>query len=75
MSDQFQGGQRAWAFSPQLTLPIFDGGRNTANLDLALVRKDAAIAAYEGTIQTAFRDVSDALAATDTLRMRLAKSS
>ena len=53
---------------PTLTLPIFDAGRNAANLDLAEVRKDAAVAAYEGSIQTAFREVADALAATDTLR-------
>lgn len=68
LSNLFESGQRAWSFAPQITLPIFDGGRNSANLDLAQVRKDIAIAAYEQTIQTAFRDVSDALAATDTLR-------
>ena len=44
------------------------GGRNRANLDLAEVRKDMAVAGYEKTIQTAFREVADALAATDTLR-------
>ncbi len=53
---------------PTLTLPIFDGGRNRANLSLAEARKDSAVAAYEGTIQTAFREVADALAASDTLR-------
>lgn len=68
LSDLFASGQRTWSFAPQITLPIFDGGRNRANLDLALVRKDIAVAAYERTIQTAFREVSDALAATDTLR-------
>lgn len=68
LSDLFSSGQRAWSFAPQLTLPIFDGGRNSANLDLAQVRKDIAVAAYEQSIQTAFREVSDALAATDTLR-------
>ncbi|MDX3894960.1 efflux transporter outer membrane subunit [Pusillimonas sp.] len=68
LSDLFESGQRAWSFAPQITLPIFDGGRNRANLDLALVRQDIAVAAYEQTIQTAFREVADALAATDTLR-------
>lgn len=67
LSNLFESGQRAWSFAPQITLPIFDGGRNSANLDLAQVRKDIAVAAYEQTIQTAFREVSDALAATDTL--------
>ncbi|WP_234640228.1 efflux transporter outer membrane subunit [Delftia tsuruhatensis] len=68
LSDLFRSGQRAWSFSPQVTLPLFDGGRNRANLDLAAVRKDMAVAAYEQTVQTAFREVADALAATDTLR-------
>lgn len=68
MSGLFDGGSRSWSFVPTLSLPIFDAGRNSANLDLANVRKDSAVAAYEGTIQTAFREVADALAATDTLR-------
>lgn len=68
LSGLFDGGSRAWSFMPSLTLPIFAGGRNRAGLDLAEVRKEAAVAAYEGTIQTAFREVADALAATDTLR-------
>ncbi|MBD9517628.1 efflux transporter outer membrane subunit [Pseudomonas sp. PDM22] len=68
MSGLFDGGSRSWGFVPTLSLPIFDAGRNSANLDLAKVRKDSAVAAYEGTIQTAFREVADALAATDTLR-------
>ncbi|MGE4405066.1 efflux transporter outer membrane subunit [Pseudomonas sp.] len=68
LSNLFESGQRAWSFAPQITLPIFDGGRNRANLDLARMRQDMAVAAYEQTIQAAFREVSDALAATDTLR-------
>jgi multidrug efflux system outer membrane protein len=68
MSGLFHGGSRSWSFVPNLTLPLFDAGRNRANLDLAEVRKDAAVAEYEGSIQTAFREVADALAATDTLR-------
>ena len=38
LSDLFKGGQRAWSFAPQVTLPIFDAGRNLANLDLAKLR-------------------------------------
>lgn len=68
LSDLFGSGQRAWSFAPQISLPIFDGGRNRANLDLATVRRDMAVAAYEQSVQTAFREVADALAATDTLR-------
>ncbi len=68
LSNLFRAGQGTWSFAPQLTLPIFDGGRNRAGLTLAEVRRDAAVARYEGSIQTAFREVADALAATDTLR-------
>lgn len=68
LSNLFESGQNAWSFAPQITLPIFAGGNNLANLDLATVRKDIAVADYEKSIQTAFRDVSDALAATDTLQ-------
>jgi multidrug efflux system outer membrane protein len=67
LSELFGSGQSSWAFSPQLTLPLFDSGRNRAALDLALARRDSAVAAYEERIQMAFREVSDALAATDTL--------
>ncbi len=68
LSDLFDSEQRSWSFMPQLTMPLFDAGRNRANLDLAEVRSDLAVADYEGTIQVAFREVADALAATDTLR-------
>ncbi|WP_174821664.1 efflux transporter outer membrane subunit [Duganella rivi] len=61
----FDSGSGSWSFAPQLTLPIFDAGRNSANLTLAEVRKNIAIADYEKTIQTAFREVADALAARD----------
>jgi len=63
----FDSGSGNWSFSPQLTLPIFDAGRNSANLTLAEVRKNIAVADYEKTIQTAFREVADALAARDYL--------
>lgn len=67
LSGLFQSGSRSWSFLPTLSLPIFDAGRNRANLDLAEVRRDSAVAEYEGSIQTAFREVADALAASDTL--------
>jgi multidrug efflux system outer membrane protein len=56
---------------PQISLPIFDAGRNQANLDLAAVRRDIAVADYERTIQRAFREVADALAARSTIGERL----
>lgn len=57
----FQGGSRSWSFTPMISLPLFTGGRNIANLDLAEARKSIAVAEYEKTVQGAFRDVSDAL--------------
>lgn len=59
----FDAGSGAWSFLPSLSLPIFDGGRRRAGLDLAEVRRDLAVAQYEGAVQSAFRDVADALAA------------
>ncbi|MNR78123.1 Outer membrane protein OprM precursor [compost metagenome] len=67
LSGLFEGGSRSWSFAPQLVLPIFDGGRNRANLSLAEVRKNIAVANYEKSIQVAFREVSDALVARDLL--------
>lgn len=58
----FQGGQGFWSFAPQITLPIFDGGRNSANLKVAEVERDIGVAQYEKAIQLAFKDVADALA-------------
>ena len=59
----FGAGSRSWTFLPSISLPIFDAGRNRANLNLAKVRSDLAVANYDKTIQGAFRDVSDALSA------------
>jgi len=61
LSGLFDSGSLAWSFTPQISLPLFDGGRNRANLDLAEARKNIAVAQYEQAIQTAFREVADAL--------------
>jgi multidrug efflux system outer membrane protein len=55
----------SWSFSlvPQLLMPLFDGGRNAANLASAKVGFDIAVAQYEKAIQSAFREVADALVA------------
>jgi multidrug efflux system outer membrane protein len=63
LSGLFESGSSTWSFVPQLVLPIFDAGRNSANLDLAKTRNNIAVADYEKTIQVAFREVSDALVA------------
>jgi len=62
----FDGGQRAWTFSPQLTVPLFSGGRLRSELRLAEVRKSSAVAEYERVIQIAFREVADGLAGRET---------
>ncbi len=67
LGDLFDTGSRTWNFAPQLVLPIFDNGRNKSGLSLAEVRSNIAIADYEKTIQVAFREVADALAARATL--------
>jgi multidrug efflux system outer membrane protein len=67
LSGLFDAGTRTWSFVPQLVLPIFDAGRNSATLSLTKVRKNIAVADYEKSIQVAFREVADALAARATL--------
>lgn len=69
LSDLFKNG--AWSFATQLLRPIFDAGRNRANLAVAQVQRDIAVAQYERAIQTAFRDVADALAGRATLDEQL----
>lgn len=68
MSDLFSSAASgAWSFVPRITLPIFQGGRNIANLDYSKLKKEASVAQYEKTIQTAFKEVADELAAYATL--------
>ena len=62
LSGLFESGSASWGFTPQITLPIFDGGSNRANLNAAKADRDIAVARYEKTIQAAFREVADALA-------------
>ncbi|MBB5372220.1 efflux transporter outer membrane subunit [Acidocella aromatica] len=62
----FGAATGAWLFQPDITVPIFAGGQNLANLDYAKVEKRIEVANYEKTIQSAFHDVSDALNARDT---------
>ncbi|MBL8278518.1 MAG: efflux transporter outer membrane subunit [Pelomonas sp.] len=57
----------AWSFAPQLVQPLFDAGRNRANLAGARATRDLATAQYEKAIQTAFREVADGLAGRATL--------
>ena len=71
LSGLFKSGSFGWAFAPQLLLPVFDAGRNQANLDAARVSREIATAQYERAIQGAFREVADALASRATLGEQL----
>ena len=62
LSGLFDSGGSAWSFAPQIRLPIFDGGRNQANVRVAEANQQLALAQYEKTVQIAFREVADALA-------------
>ena len=59
----FGSGTGVWSFSPQVNVPIFTGGRTRAAVDAADVSRRIAVASYEKAIQTAFREVADALVA------------
>lgn len=67
LSVLFDSGSRTWNFAPQVSLPIFDAGRRKARLKGAVVDRDISIAQYEKAIQSAFREVSDALTLRRTL--------
>jgi multidrug efflux system outer membrane protein len=66
LSRLFRAGSNTWTFSPQITMPIFDA-RLWAAVDAVRVEREIAVASYEKTIQTAFREVADALAQRGTL--------
>jgi multidrug efflux system outer membrane protein len=67
LSGLFGGGSFTYTGSPGVSLPLFDGGRRKGNLDYARASEQAAVATYEQTIQTAFREVADALAQRGTI--------
>jgi outer membrane protein, multidrug efflux system len=71
LSGLFNSGSNAWSFAPQITLPIFDTGRNLNNLDLAWARKNIAVAEYEKAVQVAFREVADALVGRELLTQQV----
>jgi outer membrane protein, multidrug efflux system len=71
LSGLFRGASGVWSFAPEITLPIFDAGRNLANLKVSKVDRDIFLAQYEKAIQSAFREVADALAQYGTLGSQL----
>ncbi len=71
LDDLFSAGTGVWSFAPSISVPIFTGGRNRASLAGAKIDRDIAAAQYEGAIQTAFREVADALATRRTIGERV----
>ena len=61
LSSLFSGPSGAWSFVPQITQPIFTAGRLKSNVKFAKAQQEFALVQYQQTIQTAFREVSDAL--------------
>ena len=75
LSNLFQGSAFTWSASPSASVPIFAGGANVGNLRLSNAQRDAALAQYQVAIQSAFRDIADALARRATIERQLAASS
>lgn len=71
LSSLFTAGAATWTFAPALSQPIFDAGLNRANLVLATAQRNLAIDTYEKAVQTAFREVADALAQRGTIDAQL----
>ncbi|HVR53480.1 MAG TPA: efflux transporter outer membrane subunit [Pseudorhodoferax sp.] len=71
LSSLFEAGSRAWSFGPSISVPLFDAGARRDRVRAAEVQRDIQLAGYEKTLQTAFREVADALAERRTLAERL----
>src|SRR5262249_48021627 len=68
LENLFTGATRTWNFVPQITRPIFTGGRLKSNVKLAEAQRQEALVLYEKAIQNGFSEVSDALASRRKLR-------
>lgn len=73
LSSLFRQGAGIWSFAPTLSLPIFSGGYNVSYLNYTKAQKAYYVAAYEKAVQTAFREVADALARRGTLNEQLTR--
>lgn len=72
LGDLFKSGSFAWSFGPSLDIPIFDWGTRQANIRISETDQQIALSDYEKSIQTAFREVNDALAVRQNIGDRLA---
>jgi multidrug efflux system outer membrane protein len=71
LENLFQGASGAWTFAPSISQTLFDAGANRGNLLLAKAQRDQAVAQYEKAVQSAFRDVANALAVRGTIDRQL----
>ena len=62
LSNLFKAGNAAWSIGPNISLPIFDWGTRKANIKISETDQKIALANYEKSVQSAFREVNDALA-------------
>jgi multidrug efflux system outer membrane protein len=72
LSTLFKGSAATWTFAPTVSQTLFDAGANRGNLEVAKAQRQIGVATYEKTIQTAFREVADALAERGTIDQQLA---
>jgi multidrug efflux system outer membrane protein len=72
LSGLFASGNGNWSVEPQATIPLFDFGKNAANLRYSKASRDLAVAQYEKAIQTAFKEVANALVQRETIGEQLA---
>jgi len=75
LSGLFAGGSFTYTGAPSVSVPLFDGGRLRGNVDLARAQQQSAVSTYEKTVQTAFREVADALAQRGTIDEQVAAQS
>ena len=71
LTDLFKASSSIWSFTPSVSLPIFQGGQNIQNLKAADAAKRGAVADYESAIQSAFKEVADALVTEGTVQEQL----
>ncbi|MCB5947486.1 MULTISPECIES: efflux transporter outer membrane subunit [Enterobacter] len=71
LSSLFTAGSGMWNFIPKIEIPIFNAGRNKANLKLAEIRQQQSVVNYEQKIQAAFKQVADALALRDSINQQI----
>jgi len=67
LNNLFKSGNGTWAFAPSINIPIFTWGALKASLDAAKIRQQIQVVNYEAAVQSAFRDVADALVAREQL--------